>query len=222
MSKFVLIAGILFAAAGVALTLMVFFSPGPMQIYTITMETAAIFLVGGVLTIGVGSLIDAMAKAGARSIYAEAPPAAAAVETPSIPQFGRRVEASAAAPAAAASEEAAPISKEVSDTIAAIEQAKTDIEKAFGEGETKVEAAAPAEAAAAEAAPVEEVLPEEAELAQGEEQLYVVDERVIRGRPARVLSDGTVEAETDEGWMRFENLEHLNEYLDAMSPVDRA
>ena len=29
---------------------------------------------------------------------------------------------------------------------------------------------------------------------------------------------GTVEAETDDGWMRFENLEHLEEYLDAMSP----
>ena len=52
----------------------------------------------------------------------------------------------------------------------------------------------------------------------GEEQLYVVEERLIRGRPARVLSDGTVEAETDEGWMRFENCEHLEEYLDAMSP----
>jgi hypothetical protein len=37
-------------------------------------------------------------------------------------------------------------------------------------------------------------------------------------RPARILSDGTVEAETDEGWMRFENLEHLDEYLDAMAP----
>ncbi len=47
--------------------------------------------------------------------------------------------------------------------------------------------------------------------------LYVVEERVIRGRPARMLSDGTVEAETDEGWMRFENLEHLEEYMEAMS-----
>ena len=46
-----------------------------------------------------------------------------------------------------------------------------------------------------------------------------VEEKLIRGRPARVLSDGTVEAETDEGWMRFENLEHLEEYLDAMSPA---
>jgi hypothetical protein len=50
-------------------------------------------------------------------------------------------------------------------------------------------------------------------MAEGE--LYVVEERTIRGRPARILSDNTVEAETDEGWMRFENLEHLNEYLDA-------
>ena len=49
-------------------------------------------------------------------------------------------------------------------------------------------------------------------------ELYVVEEKVIRGRPARVLSDGTVEAETDEGWMRFENLEHLDEYLEAMVP----
>jgi hypothetical protein len=31
------------------------------------------------------------------------------------------------------------------------------------------------------------------------------------GRVARVLSDGTVEAETAEGWMRFENVEHLEE-----------
>ena len=49
-----------------------------------------------------------------------------------------------------------------------------------------------------------------------EGQLYVIDERIIRERPARILSDGTVEAETGDGWMRFENLEHLDEYLDAM------
>ena len=34
-----------------------------------------------------------------------------------------------------------------------------------------------------------------------------------------VLSDGTVEAETAEGWMRFENVEHLEEYLQAMGEV---
>jgi hypothetical protein len=49
-----------------------------------------------------------------------------------------------------------------------------------------------------------------------EEELYVVEERTIAGKPARVLSDGTVEAETDEGWMRFENVEHLEEYMEAV------
>ncbi len=48
------------------------------------------------------------------------------------------------------------------------------------------------------------------------DQLYIVEELIIRGKPARVLSDNTVEAETAEGWMRFENIEHLEEYLDAM------
>jgi hypothetical protein len=116
------------------------------------------------------------------------------------------------------------VSPEVKDTIDKIERAKQDLSKAFGDKpgvagvsvtETIV-ASAPSEAAA-EAA-IEEI--EEAiEEAQGsEDQLYVVEERTIRSRPARILSDGTVEAETDEGWMRFENLEHLDEYLEAMSP----
>ena len=48
------------------------------------------------------------------------------------------------------------------------------------------------------------------------DQLYIVEEVEIRGKAARVLSDNTVEAETEEGWMRFENIEHLEEYLDAM------
>jgi hypothetical protein len=68
----------------------------------------------------------------------------------------------------------------------------------------------------AEEVPAEDVAEEEA-LAEG--QLYVVEERIIRMRPARILSDGTVEAETEEGWMRFENLEHLDEYLDAVEPA---
>jgi hypothetical protein len=52
--------------------------------------------------------------------------------------------------------------------------------------------------------------------AVSEEELYVVEERTIAGKPARVLSDGTVEAETDDGWMRFENVEHLEEYMEAV------
>ncbi len=72
-----------------------------------------------------------------------------------------------------------------------------------------------------EIAPEQEVAPEPAaesapEALPQEDELFVVEERVIRERPARLLSDGTVEAETDEGWMRFENVEHVEEYLDAM------
>ena len=71
--------------------------------------------------------------------------------------------------------------------------------------------------------PAAEATPEaEEEEAADEGHLYVVEERSIRNRPARILSDGTVEAETDEGWMRFENLEHLDEYLEAISPASRA
>ena len=51
--------------------------------------------------------------------------------------------------------------------------------------------------------------------------LYVVEERMFRGRQARVLSDGTIEAETAEGWMRFEDFDHLEEYLDAMAELGR-
>ena len=58
-----------------------------------------------------------------------------------------------------------------------------------------------------------EQVPEEA---ISEEELYVVEERTIAGKPARILSDGTVEAETDDGWMRFENVEHLEEYMEAV------
>ena len=141
------------------------------------------------------------------------------------------------------SDAAEEVSPSVADTINALEQAKTDIAAALGMD--KAEAAPPAVtklaapprperpsiAAALErpakvepppviAAPPPPPPPPQAEEADeaDDPDLYVVEEKVIRGRPARVLSDGTVEAETDEGWMRFENLEHLDEYLDAMAP----
>ena len=60
------------------------------------------------------------------------------------------------------------------------------------------------------------VIAEEGGEPTGEDLLYVVEQRVIRGRPARILSDGTIEAEMDEGWLRFENRAHLDEYLDAL------
>ncbi len=80
------------------------------------------------------------------------------------------------------------------------EEAAGAVDKAAQDIESKTQPAT-------ESAP--EALPQE-------DELFVVEERIIRERPARLLSDGTVEAETDEGWMRFENVEHVEEYLDAM------
>jgi hypothetical protein len=145
----------------------------------------------------------------------------AAPEKPATPKFtgfGKKAATATAATATAAAatgetnavaEPAAAPKPSVAETISALEQAKSDIAVALGVGTQETPAAEPV---AAKAEP--EAKPEAVETVE----LYVVEEKVIRGRPARVLSDGTVEAETDEGWMRFENLEHLDEYLEAMVP----
>lgn len=132
--------------------------------------------------------------------------------------------------AAEASEEAAE--EEEESQAEAAEQTVEEAAEEPGEEAAEEEAAPAAASEAVEEAGAEageeageeaaEAAGEEAAVEPGEEEvevagLYVVEERVIRGRPARMLSDGTVEAETDEGWMRFENLEHLEEYMEAMS-----
>jgi hypothetical protein len=176
---------------------MVNFSPGQMQVLALTPEVAAILLVGGVLAMGLGGVIGTLESELAASVQASTAPAELPAAIAPIPGFSKKLTEEEPAPVTAA-EEPAEISPEVSETIAALEKAKSDIN-----------------AALAGSAPE----PAEEEKAESEaEQLFVVEERVIRGRPARILSDGTVEAETDEGWMRFENLEHLDEYLDAMAP----
>jgi hypothetical protein len=195
MSRLMQIAGILMVAAAIALLLMIFFSLSSLVAWGITPELAVELLVGGILAIGLGSLISAL-EAGHTSVAGEQAASAA-------PVFGR------AAPAAATSE---AVSAQVTETIKALEQAKVELRQAIGEEETTA-TEAPATASATEEAPAAEEAP-----ASEEAQLYVVEERPIRGRSARILSDGTVEAETDEGWMRFENLEHLDEYLDATTP----
>ena len=133
-----------------------------------------------------------------------------------FPGFGRRIAATTAVAtgtvAVTTEAVAAPdvnVAPSVQETIEALEKAKSDINNAMGG------VAAIAEPAGVVQAPVEIDEPETEEDEAVEGELYVLEEKTIRGRPARVLSDNTVEAETDEGWMRFENLEHLNEYLDA-------
>jgi hypothetical protein len=110
------------------------------------------------------------------------------------------------------------------ETASALDKAKEKLEEALSpplsEPPLTVEPEPePEPAPAAETVEAAQVSETAEAVEEGEDtQLFVVEERLIRGRPARVLSDGTVEAETDDGWMRFENLEHLEEYLDAMSP----
>ncbi len=226
MSKFMQITGIVFAAIGIAVGFLVFFSPGQMQIVAVTPDLAVLLLVGGVLSIGLGGVIAALEAAAeavplARAAAVEATPVSA--EDTVIPEFSRRL--SKFMPPPKPEEDLSP---SVRDTITALENAKSDIDRALGEEPSDKIAAVEREPVAEpeieaeiEPAIAEELPEEEAGERQPEDgdQLYVVEEKLIRGRPARVLSDGTVEAETDEGWMRFENLEHLDEYLEVMTPA---
>ena len=208
MSKFMLIAGLLLAAVGVALGLMVFFSPGKIMAFGISPDVAATLLCSGILAMGLGGVISALGDRGHHHGHDHghgSPDVAAAIVKPAA-----AVAAVAAGTATATVEKAADIAKTTTaEAVAALEKAKTDIAEALG---------LPAPEAAAETVPAAEDMataPEDGEL-------FVVEEREIRGKSARLLSDGTVEAETDEGWMRFENMEHLEEYLDAMTPVSKS
>jgi hypothetical protein len=87
------------------------------------------------------------------------------------------------------------------------------------EQEQSFEAEAPEAQASEEPSPEEQ--PSREQPSEEPPALYVVEERMFRGKQARVLSDGTVEAETAEGWMRFEDFDHLEEYLDAMAELGR-
>ena len=215
MSKLMWIAGILLTAAGVALGLMAVVSAASLAGTGIGLDLAAVLLVGGILSLGLGSVISLLDQQ--RSLLAGG--VATAVPAATIPEFGRKASETAAAAAGAtvAAHAGDEVSEPTRDTIKALEQARQKIEQAF---EPKPPAAEPeAPKAAADDVAAEEIEEEEVAEIAPPGQLYVVEERFIRMRPARILSDGTVEAETEDGWMRFENLEHLDEYLDAMEPA---
>jgi hypothetical protein len=235
MSKLLWVLGVVLAALGVALGLMSIMSPGKMQIYGLTPETAAILLVGGILCFGLGGVISALGTTVLRRSTGEAEPKTSVVELTDeaplvmparIPGFGRKnIEAAGAAAVATVATVAAATEtprSSVADTIAALEQAKTDIKTALGGVEnmtSHVDESEPTPISAGKATIAPAVVPDET-TAESETELYVVEEKIIRGRPSRILSDDTVEAETDEGWMRFENLEHLNEYLDSLEETE--
>jgi hypothetical protein len=240
MSKLLYVCGIVLAAVGLALVIVNFTSPGQMQIYGLTFEAAAILLTGGLLCLGLSNLIQI--QTGTRT---ESAPAvdSRTYGTDYIPETKRDMPAfrprsfdlgtaaagtaiaGAAASAAEIAKDIEPVSQvSVAETIEALEQAKSDIKAALGASSAfdetpedivplpvkidSLETAAPPSAVSDEP---------EVKAEPAEPGLFVVEEQTVRGKPARILSDGTVEAETDEGWMRFENMEHLNEYLDSIS-----
>ncbi|MDE2383023.1 MAG: hypothetical protein KGO53_00275 [Alphaproteobacteria bacterium] len=237
MSALLKISGAVLAILGLALGALTFITPGKMDVYGIKLDTAAILLVGGILALGLAGVIDTLRGQRPRATaerVADARPEVAAPEAKPSASFSRKpAEAAAAtamvagglaaaAEAASAKAAAKPASDSVADTITALEQAKADVIRSMGGMDAMAKPATPEPAHAAEpvkaaaAAAEPEAAEEPAAEESAEEDLYVVEEKIIRGRPARVLSDETVEAETDEGWMRFENLDHLNEYLDSV------
>ncbi len=115
------------------------------------------------------------------------------------------------------SEEAADVTADAPETETEAEVEAETVSEVEAKSETEEAAADTSSEASQEPASEQESADDNApEALPQEDELFVVEERVIRERPARLLSDGTVEAETDEGWMRFENVEHVEEYLDAM------
>ena len=235
MSNLMKLIGTVLALGGLVLGVLTVMKPGIMGAFSMTMDTAAFLFVGGILSLGLGAVVDAIRG----STIAMAAPRKAVVTVAEIQtvaamssesakeaisgfgNLGRRTPEAAVATGtgtatagtttsfASKSAKADP----VADTISALEQAKADVIKSMG----GMESLSPPPPEPSHVSAHHENLHVVASNEEPEtDDLYVVEEKVVRGRPARILSDDTVEAETDEGWMRFENLEHLNEYLDSV------
>ena len=220
MSNLMKLLGTVLALGGLVLGVLTFVKPGVMDVYGIKLDTAAFLFVGGVLALGLGAVVDAI-RAGAlpgkvvetvnpiQNTITEAESEAAS----SASNFERKATEATVATGAAALASKSASADPVADTISALEQAKADVIKSMG-GMASLTPPPPVPAHLAAQHDAVDVETDDEEAEGGD--LYVVEEKVVRGRPARILSDDTVEAETDEGWMRFENLEHLNEYLDSV------
>ena len=60
MSKLMIVLGILAVAIGVAVGVLGYVAPGQMQVVGLTAEVAALFLMGGILAVGLGGVIDVL------------------------------------------------------------------------------------------------------------------------------------------------------------------
>jgi hypothetical protein len=211
MNMGVRIAGVVLVALGLLAILMTLFSSEPL-VDGVTFDTGVMLIVGGVVALGLSGVMSAVETLRA-FLAGEDQAFVASLEEP------KNVARSAVAGYSPGSKRP---SAKPQDSMRRSEPSfpprGADASKAM-----KEQKAAPADKAKGPVdKPGEEIreigLPDSTAALEvvSEEDLYVVEERTIAGKPARVLSDGTVEAETDDGWMRFENVEHLEEYMEAL------
>ena len=214
------IAGILLAALGLLVVLLVFYSP-ELAAPGVNLDIGVSMLLGGIIVLGMSGIVAAVedlrnfvarddmglsARADARRGPTERPAA------PDIASLSAPPEKALAAtpevlrnlgpPPPAAEQRRSPF-----DTGKSLESRLQKLDEDSRSAIDRVVEEVRGHGSSSSADP--EVV--------SEENLYVVEEREIAGKQARVLSDGTVEAETDEGWMRFENPEHLEEYMAAVN-----
>jgi hypothetical protein len=219
MSVFLRIAGAALILLGLGLGVVFFTKSGLLNAYGIGLDTAALLLIGGILANGQAGIVEALKGQPRTASATESVTTTTGLASANPSSFVRKVDVSnvgagavAAVVGVAAMTTKAASKDPVADTISALEQAKADVIKSIGGMDA---ASAAPEPMKADAVAHEEPGAVDEETAEADDGLYVIEEKVVRGRPARILSDDTVEAETDEGWMRFENMEHLNEYLDS-------
>jgi hypothetical protein len=210
MNMGVRIAGFVLIALGLLAIVMTVFSSEAL-VDGLTFDTGVMLLVGGVVTLGLSGVISAIETL-RTFIAGEDQAFVASLEEPKIPARsggaahlpGSKRPSAKAQDSMRRGEPSLP--PRGSDVSKVMREQKLPADKVRHTVDKPVEDIG--EIAPADSTATPEVV--------SEEELYVVEERTIAGKPARVLSDGTVEAETDDGWMRFENVEHLEEYMEAL------
>jgi hypothetical protein len=212
MNMGVRIAGFVLIALGLVAIVMTLFSSEPL-LDGLTLDTGVMLLVGGVVTLGLSGVMSAIETL-RTFIAGEDQAFVASLDEPKNPNPARAAGAGylpggkrpPVKPQDSTRRGESPFPPRSGDVSKFTKEQKPPVDKARPTIDKPVEDIG--ELAPAESTAAPEIV--------SEEELYVVEERTIAGKPARVLSDGTVEAETDDGWMRFENVEHLEEYMEAL------
>jgi hypothetical protein len=215
------IAGILLAALGLLVVLLAFYSPD-LAVSGLDLDTGVSLLLGGIIVLGLSGVVAAVEDLRG-TMAGEDPRLAPLADKPRRSTEPAAVDAAASPAAKPAPEPAVTMAGDVAASRTPVPPPPDERRSPFDTGksiESRLQHLDEESRSAIDRV-VEEVREHGAAANDtevvSEENLYVVEEREIAGKQARVLSDGTVEAETDEGWMRFENPEHLEEYMAAMN-----